>query len=213
MSIFSVFYQWKSLGRGQIDLSQNFLEIIRLWVLFAAVKEFVHLFVVSVLDYAVNFSLVRNNVEAHALKVGHLWHFIHLLCKEALRTEMVINKTFEDSGFDSLESSVILALWKTNFGFTFQQKTHVIELFKDCKRLSWCMLTTIHQRLSLLWLHTSSSYFLLCCEKVFKGRRRVAYGRNTLAFMSKIRVVDKLFLSIFFAVYSQYGFSILIFEA
>ena len=45
------------------------MEIIRLWVFLAAVKEFVHLFVVSVLDYAVNSFLVLNNVEAHAGKV------------------------------------------------------------------------------------------------------------------------------------------------
>ena len=46
------------------------MEIIRLWVFLAAVKEFVHLFVVSVLNDAVNSFLVLNNVEAHAGKVG-----------------------------------------------------------------------------------------------------------------------------------------------
>ena len=68
---FSAFYKWKSLDLTQIDLNQTFVDIIRLWVFLAAVKEFVHLFVVSVLEDAVNSILVLNNVEAHAGKVGH----------------------------------------------------------------------------------------------------------------------------------------------
>ena len=84
--------------------------MIRLWILLAAVKEFMHLFEVSVLDNTVYSSLMRNNVKAQALKVGRLRKFVDFLCKEPLRTKMVVNKTFEDSGFDSIKLSVRLTL-------------------------------------------------------------------------------------------------------
>ena len=84
--------------------------MIRLLILLAAVKEFMHLFKVSVLDNAVYSSLMRNNVKVQALKVRRLRKFIDFLCKEPLRAEMVVNKTFEDSGFDSIKLSVRLTL-------------------------------------------------------------------------------------------------------
>ena len=84
--------------------------MIRLWILLAAVKEFMHFFEVSVLDNAVYSSLMRNNVKVQALKVRRLRKFIDFLCKEPLRAEMVVNKTFEDSGFDSIKLSVRLTL-------------------------------------------------------------------------------------------------------
>ena len=50
---------------------------MRLLFLVAAVKEFMHLSVVSVLDDAINSFLVLNNVEALIDKVGRLGNIIN----------------------------------------------------------------------------------------------------------------------------------------
>ena len=78
--------------------------------LLAAVKEFVHLSLVSVLDDAVNSFLVLNNVEALVEKVGRFGNIINYLCIKVLRIEIVVNKAFEDSGLDFFRLIVRLRL-------------------------------------------------------------------------------------------------------